>query len=168
MAEEAEIESEEPPKKSGGGLIGMIVLALGCAGSAFAMVYVLTPSAPPAAIAACECGENTSKIAAPKPKPDLAYQELPEILITVGDAPATRYLKMTISIATQKDELSSVKKAEPVLMDAFNNYLRSLKLSDFEDPGFYPHMREQLGRRAELVLGSAAVDGVLITEFLLR
>ena len=55
-----------------------------------------------------------------------------------------------------------------MLIDAFNNYLRSIELADVEDPGFYPHMREQLARRAELVLGGTVSNGVLITEFLLR
>jgi flagellar FliL protein len=59
-------------------------------------------------------------------------------------------------------------KAEPVLIDAFTNYLRSVELSDFENPDFYAHMREQLSRRSELVLGGGVSEGVLITEFLLR
>ncbi len=171
MAEAADTEetNDEPPAaKSGGGVIGMIMLALGCAGSAFGMVYLLTPSAPSAPIEACVPGEVATVSIPSSIKEDMAYQELPEILITVGQAPATRYLKMSISVVAPKDSLDNVKKAEPVLMDAFNNYLRSLTLADFEDPGFYPHMREQLGRRAELVLGSSGSDGVLITEFLLR
>ena len=48
------------------------------------------------------------------------------------------------------------------------NYLRSVELSDFENPAFYAEMRAQLARRAELVLGGSVTDGVLITEFLLR
>jgi flagellar FliL protein len=55
-----------------------------------------------------------------------------------------------------------------MLIDAFNTYLRSIEMKDFEDPGFYPRMREQLARRSELVLGSGVSSGVLITEFLLR
>ena len=55
-----------------------------------------------------------------------------------------------------------------VLIDAFTNYLRSVELTDFENPGFYSHMRDQLGRRSQLVLGGGVSDGVLITEFLLR
>ncbi|MEO1101833.1 MAG: flagellar basal body-associated FliL family protein [Pseudomonadota bacterium] len=171
MAESADTEDtkdEQPATKSGGGMIGMIILALGCAGSAFGMVYLLTPTAPPAPLEACVPGEAVVAAIPSSMKAEMAYQELPEILITVGQAPATRYLKMSISVVAPKDGLENVKKAEPVLMDAFNNYLRSLTLADFEDPGFYPHMREQLGRRAELVLGSAGSDGVLITEFLLR
>jgi hypothetical protein len=71
-------------------------------------------------------------------------------------------------VVTDAEGTSMVQSAEPVLIDAFTNYLRSVELSDFENPDFYAHMREQLGRRSELVLGGGVSDGVLITEFLLR
>lgn len=169
MAEADVKEDAQPESKSGGGVMGMIVLALGCAGSAFAMVYLLTPTETAApAQQACMAEEAQTPVIESALKEDAIYKELPEILITVGEAPATRYLKMNVSIITEKDGADQVESAEPVLIDAFNTYLRSLKLSDFEDPGFYPLMREQLSKRAELVLGSAGSDGVLITEFLLR
>ena len=90
------------------------------------------------------------------------------MLITVGSAPATRFLKMNISIITDASGAKAVAEAEPMLADAFNTYLRSIEMTDLEDPGFYPRMREQLTRRAELVLGDGVTDGVLITQFLLR
>jgi flagellar FliL protein len=75
---------------------------------------------------------------------------------------------MKVSIVTDNSGAGMVTKAEPVLIDAFTNYLRSVELSDFENPDFYAHMREQLSRRSELVLGGGVSEGVLITEFLLR
>lgn len=134
--------------------------------ASFGLFYFLSPTAPQAA-AACP------QIAAAPAMPALAssdqvYVELKEVLITIGSEPATRYLKINLSVVTGKDGVAKVKAAEPMLIDAFNNYLRSIELRDVEDPSFYPHMREQLARRAELVLGGTVSNGVLITEFLLR
>lgn len=158
----------ETGKKSGGGIAGLAIVAAASLASSFGLFYFLTPSAPPPA---APCPPAGASEAAPEIKPlaqDQVYVEIKEILITIGSAPADRYLKLNVSIVTSKDSAAKVKEAEPMLIDAFNNYLRSIELSDLEDPGFYPHLREQLARRSELVVGSAASSGVLITEFLLR
>lgn len=166
MADPAD-PAEEDEKSKSGGMLGLIILAVGCAVSSFATVYILTPSEPAAALACPPQGEHVAT-APPLASADYVYQEVPEILVSIGSAPTTRYLKLKISVITDKKGANTVKDAEPLLLDAFTNYLRSVEVSDFEDPAFYPHLREQLGRRSELVLGHAATDGVLITEFLLR
>lgn len=157
----------EAPAKPAGGLIGLLMLGAASLVSSFGLVYFLTPPAP-AATEACLPAESHAEIVAPIITADQSYVELQEMVITVGSAPATRYLKMNISIMTNSENTGAIKDAEPVLIDAFNTYLRSIELKDFEDPGFYPRMREQLARRSELVLGSGVSNGVLITEFLLR
>ncbi len=162
-------DAKEPEAgaKPASGLMGLLMLGGASLVSSFGLVYLLTP--PPAAeVAACEPAESTETVIEAAAKPDQTYVELKEMLITVGSAPATRYLKMNISIITDVEGAGAVQSAEPMLLDAFNTYLRSVEMKDFEDPGFYPRMREQLTRRAELVLGSGVSNGVLITEFLLR
>ncbi len=151
--------------KPGGGLAGILIVAGASLAASFGLFYFLSPQAP--AAQACP----TVAVAPATPalaSADHVYVDLKEVLITIGSEPATRYLKMNISIITGRDGATKVKAAEPMLIDAFNNYLRSIELADVEDPGFYPHMREQLARRAELVLGGTVSNGVLITEFLLR
>ncbi|MBU4062418.1 flagellar basal body-associated FliL family protein [Hyphomonas sp.] len=165
-AEKAEMEVGTAAKPAGG-LMGLLMLGGASLVSSFGLVYLLTP--PPAAeVAACAPSEAGPAAIAPAANPDQSYVALKEMLITVGSAPATRYLKMNISIITDHEGAGAVASAEPMLLDAFNTYLRSVEMKDFEDPGFYPRMREQLTRRAELVLGSGVSSGVLITEFLLR
>ena len=157
----------EAPAKQAGGMMGLLILGAASLASSFGLVYFLTPSSS-AATEACLPGEGAAEVIAPIVKADQSYVELQEMVITVGSAPATRYLKMNVSIMTDSANTETIKEAEPVLIDAFNTYLRSIELKDFEDPGFYPRMREQLARRSELVLGSGVSNGVLITEFLLR
>ncbi len=166
-------KSAAPPQvaPARGGVAGIAILAAACIVSAFGIVYVLTPTPAPAPdLAACTPGSapQAGPVIAPAATAEQDYVELKEVLITIGSAPATRYLKMNLSVMAAEGSAQQVKAAEPMLIDAFNTYLRSLELSDFENPAFYPHLREQLARRAEIILGSEVAEGVLITEFLLR
>ncbi|MEL6322916.1 MAG: flagellar basal body-associated FliL family protein [Pseudomonadota bacterium] len=163
-------DANDTPKAGAGqaGLIGPIVLGLGTAASAFALVFFFTPSSEPAALAACEPAIAVIQPAPPPAAEDAAFVPLKEFIITIGSSPAERYLKMNISVATRKDFARRVETAEPMLIDSFNGYLRTSEVSDFEDPAYYAQMRDQLARRAELVLGDSVSDGILITEFLLR
>ena len=168
MSDKPEAKSEEEAPSSGGiGMMGLLVLGLACAATSFASVYFLAP-APTVAEAATVEAEYVPVEKPEKKKKDLAYTEVQEILITVGSAPATRYLKMQLAVATDKNDAEKIKPLETQLIDAFLLYLRSVELKAFAAPAFYKHMREQLGRRADLVLGDGIVEGVLITEFLLR
>ena len=153
--------------KPASGLMGLVMLGAAALVSSFGLVYLLTP-APAAETAACPSSPQGQPVIEAAAKPGQSYVELPEVLITVGSAPATRFLKMNISIITDASGAKAVAEAEPMLADAFNTYLRSIEMTDLEDPGFYTRMREQLTRRAELVLGDGVTDGVLITQFLLR
>lgn len=168
----ADVASEagggDSPAKPASGLMGLVILGVASLVSSFALMYFLMPAPSHTEVAACVPGEAAVATIEPTATADQTYVELKEVLITVGSAPATRYLKMHISVITNADGIEAVQSAEPMLIDAFNTYLRSIEMKDFEDPGFYPRMREQLARRTELVLGSGVSNGVLITEFLLR
>lgn len=166
MADTATSDATPPPeKKKSGGLMGVLSLGLAAGLGAFMANFLAPASAVPGEICTAAQDAHVESPAYDLPE---AFVALPEILITVGSAPATRYLKMNVTIATNSSGSSDVKKSEPVLIDAFNNYLRSIELADMEDPGFYAHMREQLAHRAEIILGAEKASGVLITEFLLR
>ena len=157
----------QPAPKSGLNMIGLLVLGLACAATSFASVFFLSP-APSVAESVTVDAEYVAPKKQPTPAKSQTYTEIQEILITIGHAPATRYLKMQLSVASEKSDAKDIKSAETALIDAFLLYLRSVELTDFEDPNFYNHMREQLARRADLVLGEGISKGVMITEFLLR
>ena len=167
MAKEPTDEKTDGAAKSGGGVVSWAILAVVCAACSFGVVFFLAPDGKAESLTCPTIAEAQPEID-PLARDDQEYVELKELLITIGNEPATRYVKINASIVTDKGLGAEVKKAEPVLADAFVTYLRSVELSDFESAGFYPRMREQLGRRAELVLGGDVSHGVLITEFLLR
>ena len=167
----SENEEESAPQKGGIGLVGMLVLGVACAATSFASVYFLAPAQTVVAEASTTDAtpeEYASAKSSDNEKKEFTYTPIQEILITIGNAPATRYLKMNVSLATSKPDAKKIKSNETALVDAFLLYLRSVSVDDFEDPSFYKHMREQLSRRADLVLGDGVSEGVLITEFLLR
>ena len=169
MAEKQGSESQSTsPKKVGLSIIGTGTIALAAMASSFASVAFLGDAETNNTAALCAPTETASAAPQQPPKTDQVFVDLEEILITVGNAPADRYLKMKVSIVTNKSNPKNVREAEPILIDAFNTYLRSIELSDFENPDFYNHLREQLSRRAQIVLGASVSDGILITEFLLR
>ena len=160
---------EAPEKPSGGlGMIGLALLGVAAMGGSFGVSFLLNKPAEPVIVACEPSDEDAAPTLTKKVAANQRYVELDEILITIGSEPATRYLKINASIVTTSSAVKDVEKAQPLLIDAFNYYLRSVEVSDFENPAFYPHLREQLGRRAELVLGGETSQGVLITEFLLR
>lgn len=168
--EKPEVDDAPEAEEKSGGMMGLIALVFAAIAGSFGANYLLAPSAAPASTSAEACTPEQLKEAKPQKRAeeDQEFVELQEFLITIGSEPASRYLKMKVSVVTDKEAAKKVKEAEPILVDAFINYLRSVELSDFEDPGFYTNMRQQLSRRSELVVGAAASDGVLITEFLLR
>ncbi|MEO9968479.1 MAG: flagellar basal body-associated FliL family protein [Hyphomonadaceae bacterium] len=157
--------TEDEGKKSG--MMGFVIMGVAAMAGSFGVSYMNKPDVQ-LDMAACSPEDGAHAEAPPLIDKDLVYVDLPDILTTIGSEPATRYLKMNVTVATNKPGESSVIESKLVIMDAFISYLRSVELSDFEDPGFYGHMREQLAHRSEIILGASAAEGVLITEFLLR
>ena len=167
--ESKESTGTAPSAKPSGGLLGFGIVAVASLVSSLGVFYFLTPGAPPETLA-CAPAESAGPVpgdVAPLAEGQI-FVGVKEMVITVGSAPANRFLKLNLSVVTRPEHAEQVKAAEPMLLDAFNNYLRTVELSDLEDPRFYTHLRSQLSRRAELVIGSSASNGVLITEFLLR
>lgn len=167
MAQKQKVDKATTPAGPRNGPLGILMLALSSIVAAAGTMYVLSPD-PGGTVQACPSGPKAEGPIVPMATLNRAYVELEEILVTIGQAPADRYLKLSISVITPEANTGAVKKSEPMLRDAFIGYLRAVELRDFEDPAFYAELRRQLARRAELVLGEPGTDGILITEFLLR
>ncbi|MEQ9314241.1 MAG: flagellar basal body-associated FliL family protein [Henriciella sp.] len=167
MAEDAADAETAAEKKSGGNIVNWAILAVVSAACSFGVVFFLSPSVT-AESPACPVVAQVAGYSAPLAADDQDYVALEELVVSIGTGPSPRFVKIQASIVTAKGQGEKIKKAEPMLADAFITYLRAVELSDLETAGFYPRMREQLGLRAELVLGRDVSRGVLITEFLLR
>ncbi|MEM9670107.1 MAG: flagellar basal body-associated FliL family protein [Pseudomonadota bacterium] len=166
MADDAPTSSEQKGQ-SKSGIIALVALVVVSTGSSFGASYFLSPGEP-AEPGVCKPDSVANLISTASPEKDLEYTEIREIITTIGAAPADKYLKLNLAIATPPGKSKLVTDSEPILIDAFIKYLRAIETSDFENPDFYPKMRDQLSWRAELILGGKVSKGVLVTEFLLR
>lgn len=155
------------PAESGGNLlVNSAIIAVICGAAAFGVVFFLAPSG---ATESAACAVSPDAYGpAPLANADTGYVELEDMLITVGIGGNARYVKVNAVVMTPAAEVEAVQAASPMLQDAFLTYLRAIDISDFEAEAFYPDLKEQLSRRAELVLGAERARGVLITEFMLR
>ena len=170
MVEKNAEAGEKPGGKPTGkkDIAGFVMLAIAAMAGSFGVSYLMPSSSEAVAIEACTADGPTHTQTATVADKNLVYVDLPDILTTIGSEPATRYIKMNVTIATNKLGADTVDASKLVLMDAFISYLRSVELTNFEDPAFYGHMRKQLAHRSEIILGASASEGILITEFLLR
>lgn len=166
MAEKTTTDAAQSAQ-SGGGLVGALLIGTIAAATSFATAF-LSPSTGAASPLPEGQPQGKAMAASPKRSVEAAYVDLPELLVTIGAEPADRYIKMRVTLVVDTSSIKQVEAAEPMLLDAFTTYLRSVDPSDFEDPSFYGQMRNQLGARAQLVVGASSAQGVLITEFLLR
>ena len=87
-------------------MIPLVVLAVVSMAGAFGVVYFLSPSAPAAALA-CTPGEDGKPAHTPLALEDHVYFELQEILVTIGNEPATRYVKIKTSVISDNSHVSA-------------------------------------------------------------
>lgn len=158
-----------PAMKSGGPL-AYLLPAFVSGAAAFGTVFFLPDTEQPEP-ALCE----TDVAHAPKqlsdnrpPLNEINFVALDPLLISFGRASEARYLSIGLTLETSYGYEEDVEHAQPKLRDAFTGYLRALEMEQLEDPTSMVRLRTQLLRRAEIVLGSKVVHGVLVTDFLVR
>ena len=101
MADESEDGKPSDAGKSGGGIVSWAVLAVVCAASSFGVVFFLAPDGKTESAICTVVAEATPDVN-PLAREDQEYVELKELLITIGNEPATRYVKINASIVTKK------------------------------------------------------------------
>ena len=171
MADDANSDTKDTKdaaaKPAGNGIVSIAILGVVCAASAFGVVFML-PTSQASESPACAATVSAEVHSEPLASENIDYVELEEMLVTIGSGAESRFVKLQAVVMAPKGEAARVEEASPMLADAFLSYLRAIEVSDYQSASFYPDMREQLSRRAELVLGAEHAHGVLITEFLLR
>ena len=153
--------------KSGPGAVSQIIVAVALGAASFGTVYML----PNRAVTPAQGHAVHEPIVDPlegvfPSKDELIYIKLDDMTLTLSSL--DRILKIGITLEAIDSEDLYVDPSDPVLRDAFTGYLRSLRTEQIEDASFMVQLRTQLLRRAQLVSGSEAIQGVLITDFLVR
>ena len=161
-----EEDGEAPAPKKGGGLIGQICLMVILGAGSFGTVWFLPSRVDTAADVQSEMADH---------EPELEPLELdvyPEFValnpFTISLDGGNSLLKIGITLEVSESAAPDIDPNDPQLRDAFTGYLRALKPEQIRDAAYMAQMRAQLVRRARLILGTDAVFGILITDFLVQ
>lgn len=153
---------EEAPK---GGkkplIIGLLLALLGGGGGFYAVSsgLILAPES--------EAVEET-----PAPEigafSDVSFIPIDPISVSLPKESAYKHLRFRAELEVKSNAYEEVKKVLPRVVDVLNSYLRSLAVSDIEEPASLTRLRSQMLRRVQIVSGPKKVNDLLIMEFVLN
>lgn len=181
----------DAPKKKGlpiGALLGALIpVAMG--GAAAGLAFFLTPAPQTCVAAAPEHDEDDEHAVlgderVEKKEPhgkkkgeksghgdaasgEASFVPMDPLVVTLGPEAAAKYLKITMTIETEKGSEAAVTALMPRLRDVVNSYLRAVDEADLAEPSSMARVRAQLLRRLQLVAPDARITNVLITDFVL-
>lgn len=148
----------DEPKQSAGnsrkGLVVGFVLALLGGGMAFAVTSGIVPLG----------GASHEKVNGE----EYTFVPLEPMTILLGNSAERRYLRFRAELEVDSAKKSDVEKMLPRVIDVLNTYLRSLSMTDIEDPSSLLTLRAQMRRRIDLVVGGDAVHDLLVMEFVVN
>lgn len=154
-------------------IIGAAVLVLGGGGGG-AAIFLMGSDKPAAKTAEGEHGEAEAEPEAEaegegeksKDGKSAAYLDVPPLVVNLRSADgAARFLKVHFVLVPGK--ASSVEKLQgklPLLIDAYQPFLRELRPEDLNGSGAVYRVKEELLVRATQTLGPDAVKDVLIQD----
>jgi flagellar FliL protein len=100
--------------------------------------------------------------------PNLVFVPLDPIVINIGSGSTNRHLRFRAELEVEPDQKSQVMSALPRITDILNTYLRSVKVSDLQEPFALIKLRSQMLRRIQMVTGEYRVRDLLVMEFVLN
>ena len=153
---------EEAPKKSGLKKILMIAAVLlavggGGAGAAWFLGYL-------------NFGDTVADPLAPEPAKPVVFFTLPEITINLSTAGSrTQYLKLAIDLEYENAAYTqTINENMARILDAFQVYLRELRVSDLEGSAGLFMLKEELRRRINTAIYPASISQVLFRGILIQ
>lgn len=99
------------------------------------------------------------------------FFELPELLVNLNSAGSKRrnYLKLRVSLElTDAQAVHHIKQVLPRIVDAFQVYLRELRIEDLQGSAGLYRLREELLLRVNAVAEPVEVEDVLFKEMLVQ
>lgn len=109
-----------------------------------------------------------------KAKPELpehiAYVELPEMLVNIQSSEKRRpYLRLMIQLELQDPKaVTELDKVKPRVIDAFQTYLRELRIEDLEGSAGSQRLKQELLKRAKAICAPIEISDVLFTNFVVQ
>ncbi len=163
-----ELAADAPSKKAGKmGLIVLAMVVLLAGGGGFvagSMGLIPIPVGKSAETAAKGSGYQP----AVQPSASATFHQLPELLIPLGNARSSQYLRANLYLEIDPSAATLLRQTEPRIVDTLNIFLRAVDERDMSSILAMENLRAEMLRRVRLVTGDDAVRAVLIGEFLLR
>ncbi|MBL4807488.1 MAG: flagellar basal body-associated FliL family protein [Rhodobacteraceae bacterium] len=174
MADEPSAETAEKPAKGSKkglmmGLLGAILLG----GGGFYATYsgmILGPKSESVASDGGHGGGESSGHGDPVMSgdlPDIMFIEMEPMVISLGDAAHSRYLRFSAQLDVEPAYAAEVNLVMPRILDVLNTYLRAVSEEELAKPSSFDRLRAQMLRRVQVVTGPGRVKDLLITEFIL-
>lgn len=113
--------------------------------------------------------EGHQEAAAEAPKATV-YYELPEMLVNLNSSGRkTSFLKLTVSLELASElAVAEIQKVQPRVVDAFQVYLRELRIEDLRGSAGLQRLREELLVRVNAAVAPVEVHDVLFKEMLVQ
>lgn len=115
-------------------------------------------------------GEEMEEAAAEPEHPPAYFFDLPELTVNLSSVERrASFLKLRVTI--EVDDAGVAHEIEPFMprvMDAFQVYLREVRMTDLEGSAGLYRLKEELRRRINLAVHPAKVNAVLFKEILIQ
>jgi flagellar FliL protein len=100
----------------------------------------------------------------------VTYYTMPDLVVNIQTADGKpTFLKLTLTFEMKDEEVAEMMPAEaPRLKDMFQTFLRELRPEDLNGSQGSFQLRQEIQRRANLVLAPHKIDAVLIEEMLIQ
>lgn len=114
--------------------------------------------------------ESTDGKAKPELPEHIAYVELPEMLVNIQSTEKRRpYLRLTAQLELQDPKaVTELDKVKPRVIDAFQTYLRELRIEDLEGSAGSQRLKQELLKRAKAICAPIEISDVLFTNFVVQ
>lgn len=113
--------------------------------------------------------EKAAKHGAPAPQATYFY-DLPEMLVNLnsaGERPSFLKLQVVLELR-DPDAAHRLEPLLPRIVDAFQVYLRQLRVADLNGSAGMLRLKEELLRRVNLAVAPMTVEGVLFKEMIVQ
>ena len=143
-----------------------LALAIALGTGAFYAVYSGMILAPEPNVA--ENSDNEDEMLEALPLPELVFVPIQPMVINLGKAASSKYLKFEAQLEVVPKYENDVVKLLPRITDVLNTFLRAVDVAKLEEPTAMLELRGQMLRRMQIVTGEGRIRDLLIMEFVLN
>lgn len=106
----------------------------------------------------------------PPPPKESVFMDLPEMLVNLNTGgKKANFLKLSVSLQIEsKEDQDKITKVQPRVLDAYQTYLRELRLEDLRGSGGPFRVKEELLLRINAAVAPVKVEDVLLKEILVQ